>query len=317
MRVLFIGRSHAFSLAPLEALARRHSIVALVESAGRGRRPDGGSALARHARRHALPYLVLDRATRDGLEPFVRAAAPDLLAVASLTQLLAPELLALPRHGAINLHPSLLPRWPGPYPWLWQYLAFEREWGVTVHALDAGEDSGPILAQERLTVEPGTPLAELTARVAPIGARLMAEVADALEAGSARPQAQGPRPTPRARAVRRDEPLIDFAGWSLLHCWHALRGTQAWLDGARWPDGRWSGAKWTIGAAEPGPSPLSATLGDGAVGRDGAGYFVAHREGKIRVEPRLRWSRQLRNVARDVLRGRRGRDGGAADRGGG
>ncbi|MBL8840957.1 MAG: hypothetical protein JNL90_05430 [Planctomycetes bacterium] len=303
MRVLFMGRSHGFSLAPLAALAERHAVVAIVESGGRGARPDQGSALAEFARGRGLPYLLLDKGTRGALEPFVRAAAPDLLAIASLTQLLPAAVIALARHGAINLHPSLLPRWPGPYPWLWQYLAFEREIGVTVHALDEGEDSGPILAQERVAVEPGLPLAELTARVEPIGARLMAAVADALAAGRAEPRAQGPRPTPRARAVRRDEPLIDFDGWSLERCWHALRGTQHWLDGARWPLGRYAGAKWTIGAAQPGPASTTAERPAGSVGRDASGYFVAHRDGKIRVAPRLRWSRQLRNLARGLLCG--------------
>ncbi len=309
MRVLFLGRSHGFSLAPLLALAEHHEIVAVVESAGRGaKRSLRDRALAAFAQQRGVPYLELDRANRDALEPFVRAAAPDLLAIASLTQLLAPAILALPRHGAINLHPSLLPRWPGPYPWLWQYLAFEREIGVTVHALDAGEDSGPIYAQERVAVEVGLPLAELTARVEPIGARLMAAVADALAAGTAQPQPQpqGARPTPRARAVRRDEKLIDFANWPLDHCWHALRGTQNWLDGVDWPQGRWRGAKWGIGALERGASSLAATGSAGRVARDGAGYFVAHREGKIRVLPRLRWTRQLRNLL-DFRAAKRGR----------
>lgn len=292
LRVVFIGKSHDFSLRPLDAVAASHDIVGIVESGPR--HPPQGlvaraaaalrgalaspSALRRRAGERGVPHLLLRRGETASLNAMLEGVRPDLLVVASLSQLLAAKTIAIPRLGAINLHPSLLPKYPGPFPILWQYLELETTFGVTVHALDAREDAGDILEQEPFDVTEGTPLEEVLDRSASIGARLMAKAVDDLAAGRAVPRPQtGPR-GPRAREVRRDEPLIDWERWPIERVRHAMIGTAPWLDPFRGevrPEG-----PWRVGAIERG----AAADAHGTVARDEQGWYVAHPEGKIRIE---------------------------------
>jgi methionyl-tRNA formyltransferase len=285
MRVVLVGKNSGMTLKTLDALAARHEVVGLVESAPRGKdargplrraasavrhRLAGPLPLERWARTRRVPFLRLARGPVGALDELLRSAAPDLLVVASLSQLLPEATVAIPRLGAINLHPSLLPRYPGPFPILWQYLEFERTFGVTVHRIDAREDAGDILEQEPFDVAPGTPLPEVLDRSAAIGARLAAKAVDDLDAGRAEPRPQaGPR-GPRARAVRRDEPLVDWERWPIERVWHVMIGTAPWLD----PLPGWRAGSYERTAASGAP---------GTVGRDEAGWYARHPEGKIRL----------------------------------
>ena len=118
----------------------------MLRSLHEGWRREG--CLLRLAKSHRIPFLALDANGKPRLEPLLRALQPDLVCVASLTHLLRPEVLAIPRLGFINLHPSLLPRYHGPFPWFWQYHDFRLELGATVHEIDCGQDTGRILRQQ-------------------------------------------------------------------------------------------------------------------------------------------------------------------------
>src|SRR5205814_4847187 len=87
----------------------------------------------------------------------------------------APALLDLPRHGSINLHPSLLPRWRGSTPIQSAILAGDTMTGVSIILIDKGLDTGPILAQRSVPIESEETHPELSARLAEIGAELLAE----------------------------------------------------------------------------------------------------------------------------------------------
>jgi len=307
MRLIYVGKSHAFSLLPLRALEEAHEVVGYVEAApreaaaGASRWPvvaaarralSGGSGMEVRARRAGRPYLALTKERPEALGSLLGETGAELLCIASLSQLLPESVLAIPKHGAINLHPSLLPKYPGPFPVLWQYLAFERTWGVTVHTVDAREDAGAILEQEPFEVAPGTPLDELLMRATAIGSRLMKKAVDDLSAGTARPRPQTGERGPRARAVRPDERLIDWDRWPIERVWHALRGTQPWLNAIEHP--RFQTRDWVVLEVVRGVG--SGT--PGSVGKDDEGYFAAHREGKIR----LRLDRSWRARARRALR---------------
>ena len=106
-----------------------------------------------------------------GLE-FLRNCAPDLLVSAFFDQRLKPAALAIPRHGCINLHPSLLPQFGGVDPVL-QALGRGAPLGVSVHYMDAGLDTGALLAQQALVVAAGASVFEATARLFDSGAQLL------------------------------------------------------------------------------------------------------------------------------------------------
>lgn len=293
MKVLFIGKSHEFSLRPFEAIRARHQIVGIVESGARGRlgTVDRLKIKARNiasmrdshtlrgwAIRNSVPYFWMDHASRSRLEQFMLRCAPEIAAVASLPFLLPERILRIPQHGVINLHPSLLPKYHGPFPWLWQYLDDQSEIGVTVHRLDAGQDTGPIVKQRSLPLPRGTALSAAQAMVAFEGARLMSAAIDEFGNGSVRLTPQEFGDYPKARAVRRDEPLIDWANWPIERVWHALRGVYPWLDPLSCPPHLRNG-RYRVETYEAGPP--SGTPGH--VYQDDGGFYVAHSQGKVRI----------------------------------
>ena len=103
----------------------------------------------------ARGHRVLTQPARSALGPFlddVRALQPDLLLVWSYSMILPQALLDLPRLGAINVHGGLLPEYRGGHVMQWALINGERETGVTLHYMDAGIDTGPIIAQQRFPI---------------------------------------------------------------------------------------------------------------------------------------------------------------------
>jgi methionyl-tRNA formyltransferase len=141
---------------------------------------------------------------------------------------LIPEgLLAIPRHGFVNLHPSLLPRHRGPSPVQWALVCGDRSTGVTTMLLDEGMDTGPILLQQRVEIDRRDTAEQLFPRLAAVGAALLVATLDGLEAGTLDPRPQpedGANVTP---LLRRDFAKVD---WSMRarQLVNRLRGFTPW-----------------------------------------------------------------------------------------
>jgi len=115
-------------------------------------------------------------------ERSLAAAAPDVIVVAAYGLLLPPWLLALPRHGCVNIHASLLPRWRGAAPIQRAIEAGDRSTGVTIMQMDAGLDTGPMLLAEEVAIGAAESAGALQARLAVLGGELivraLADIAD-------------------------------------------------------------------------------------------------------------------------------------------
>ena len=164
-------------------------------------------ALAAEARGIAILTPVSLR--REEALTELRALGVDLVVLADYGRLVPAALLDLPRHGALNLHPSLLPRHRGAAPVPATILAGDAATGVTLMRMDEGLDSGPILAQREVPLD-GTEVApDLEARLAVVAADLLVEMLPAWLAGTleARPQpADGATLT---RPLRRSDGWLD------------------------------------------------------------------------------------------------------------
>src|ERR1700690_3047428 len=177
MRIVFMGTAE-LSCASLETLARdqRFSIVAVVTQPDRpkGRelkpQPSPVKLLAEQLR---LPVLQPARARDEKFINELRGLAPDLIVVAAYGQILPPAILDLPRHGCLNVHTSLLPKYRGAAPIQWAIANGETETGVTIMKMDAGLDTGPILAQQRTPIESADDAATLHDRLGRLGAELL------------------------------------------------------------------------------------------------------------------------------------------------
>lgn len=140
----------------------------------------------------------------------VRAAAPDLIVVVAYGQILPPTLLAIPPHGCLNVHASLLPRHRGAAPIQWALLEGDPETGVTIMLMDTGLDTGPVLAQARLPIRPEETAQTLHDRLASLGADLLRRVLPDYLAGRLAPVPQPAEGATYARKLTKDDGRLDW-----------------------------------------------------------------------------------------------------------
>jgi methionyl-tRNA formyltransferase len=133
---------------------------------------------------------------------------PALIVLADYGQIVPPELLDLP-HGALNLHPSLLPRHRGATPIPAAILAGDRETGVSLMRMDAGLDSGPLVAVERVSLAGDETAPALEARLAIVAAGLLARSLDPWLAGEIEPEPQPADGVTLTRPLRRADGILD------------------------------------------------------------------------------------------------------------
>ena len=118
------------------------------------------------------------------------AAHADVMVVAAYGLILPQWTLALPAHGCLNIHASLLPRWRGAAPIQRAIEAGDRETGVTIMQMDAGLDTGDMLAETRVPIAPDTTAASLHDKLADAGAQLIVDTLAALRQGPLHPVPQ-------------------------------------------------------------------------------------------------------------------------------
>jgi methionyl-tRNA formyltransferase len=138
------------------------------------------------------------------------AAAVDASAVVAFGQILPKRLLAVPRHGFVNLHFSLLPAWRGAAPVPATILHGDRETGVTCFVLDEGMDTGPVLLTRRTQVGPTETAGELVSRLAVMGAPLLVEAVTGLVDGTLAPTPQDDAAATYAPKVSPQDAQIDW-----------------------------------------------------------------------------------------------------------
>jgi methionyl-tRNA formyltransferase len=215
MRVAFLGND-AWSVAPLRALTEADDIdVDLVVSnpprpAGRGSQLTP-TAVADAVRSLDLPLLEVDR-IRDG-EGFdaLDMREPDAIVVVAYGEILTPDVLDIPRLGAVNLHFSLLPRWRGAAPVQRAILGGDETTGVTVMLMDEGMDTGPVLASLETPIGPDEDAGALGARLSELGAPLLVQTLQGLEESTVEPRSQDHTIATYAPKLLPEERTIDWA----------------------------------------------------------------------------------------------------------
>jgi methionyl-tRNA formyltransferase len=214
LRIAFAGTPE-FAVPALDALATSpHTLVGVLTQpdrpAGRGRALRA-SAVKQRALELALPVAQPERLSCDADRAALVAWEPELLVVVAYGLILPSAVLAIPRLGCLNIHASLLPRWRGAAPIQRAILAGDTETGVTIMQMDAGLDTGPMLAQRAVRIEPSATSATLHDELARLGAGLLLEVIAALEDGSATPRAQDTEGIRYAHKLEKREAMIDWS----------------------------------------------------------------------------------------------------------
>jgi methionyl-tRNA formyltransferase len=114
----------------------------------------------------------------------IRAWQPDLVLSIYLNQLIKTDLIDAPTQGTLNIHPALLPRHRGLFPYFWVIANGETETGVTIHWVDQKFDTGELLLQEKIPVQPDDTIISLSYKSAVVGAKMLVEAVKLVEAGN-------------------------------------------------------------------------------------------------------------------------------------
>ncbi len=157
----------------------------------------------------------------------LEAIQPDAIAVVAYGRIIPDWMLSLPRHGNINLHGSLLPKYRGAAPVQWAVANGETVTGVTTMKLDAGLDTGEMLLARAVPIAEETGAVEVFDVLASVGAELMVETLAGLEAGTIVPVVQDHALATLAPMLGRDDGRVDF-GWRAKTIYDRWRGFYPW-----------------------------------------------------------------------------------------
>ena len=210
MRIIFAG-SPEIAVAPLRTLLENHTVCAILTNPDRPSGRGGAVAetpVAEAARESGVPVLKPDRLGAS-FRAEIAAFGADLLVVVAYGRIFGPKFLSLFPKGAINLHPSLLPKYRGPSPIPAAILAGDPETGITVQSLALEMDSGDILAQKHIPLSGRETTGSLTELVAEEGAGLLDEVLRNFEA--IEPVAQDPEGVSFCRLISKEDGIIDWS----------------------------------------------------------------------------------------------------------
>ncbi len=199
MKVIFMGTPE-FAVPTLRELIESQHVVTAVfcqpdRAKGRSKQPIP-CPVKEEALRHQIPVFQPQRVRKRPWPQELRDLGPDVIVVAAYGHILSKRILAIPTHGCINVHASILPRWRGASPIHHAMLAGDAQTGVSTMRMVRELDAGPVYLQEKCDIESEISRVDLENRLAEMGARLLLQTLDSLTELESRPQ---------------DEELVTFA----------------------------------------------------------------------------------------------------------
>ncbi|GAA2035430.1 methionyl-tRNA formyltransferase [Pseudokineococcus marinus] len=309
MRVVLAGTPAPAVPSLRSLLASSHEVVAVLTRpdarAGRGRRAVT-SPVKELALEAGLPVLAPERPGDEAFLADLADLAPDCVPVVAYGALVPRRALDVPRHGWVNLHFSLLPRWRGAAPVQHAVLAGDPVTGACAFRLEEGLDTGPVLGSLEEPVGPRDTAGDLLERLAPAGADLLVGVLDALEAGTAHAVPQPADGVTLAPKLRPDDARVRWED-DATEVDRRVRGCTP-APGA-WTTFR--GERLRLRPLEPAPDAAGAPLAPGALRVIRGGVLVGTGTGPVvlgEVQPAGKramaaqdWARGVRPADDEVL----------------
>jgi methionyl-tRNA formyltransferase len=230
-----------FAVPPLQALAEAgHDIAGVVtridKPAGRGRSM-AAPPVKLAAQERGITVFQPKRVRDPEFVKTLQNISAAVIVVAAYGQILPKEILAMPKYGCINIHASLLPAYRGAAPINWAIIRGDKETGVTIMQMDEGMDTGSILMQESIPIEPKDTAGTLTEKLSVLGAKLITRALPLIEARTLKPVSQNGSKATTAPLLKKEDGLID---WKLpaVDIHSRVRGFSPWpgaytlLDGS-------------------------------------------------------------------------------------
>jgi methionyl-tRNA formyltransferase len=212
MKIIFAGTPQ-FAASALAALHKEHQVVAVLTQpdrpAGRGLKL-AFSAVKQLALQYGLPILQPPSLKDSDVQREIAELAADVMVVAAYGLILPKEVLELPRHGCLNIHASLLPRWRGAAPIQRAIQAGDTETGVTIMQMDEGLDTGDMLLKNGCQIAETDTAQTLQDKLAEIGANSILEALSLLQKQRLMPVRQDNSKACYAPKLLKSEALIDW-----------------------------------------------------------------------------------------------------------
>ncbi|HEX9763692.1 MAG TPA: methionyl-tRNA formyltransferase [Candidatus Acidoferrales bacterium] len=302
MKLLFCG-TPGFAVATLRRLqAEKFDIAAVVTQPdrpkGRGLEP-APPPVKVAAQELGLRVEQPDKLKGEAGRALLERYRPDTVVIVGYGQLIPDDLLKIPKHGWINLHASLLPKYRGAAPVQWALINGETVTGVTTMRIDAGLDTGPILLQRETPITDDDTAVTLAARLAELGAGLMVESLRGLKAGTVKPKPQDNSRASKAPLLKKEHGRLD---WSLpaRALFNLIRGLMPW-------PGAFTGFRGQLlhiwRATEAAPEGVAQAPAPGTLLVEKHSLYVACRENTwLRLEE-LQPANRKRMSAADFLNG--------------
>lgn len=232
IRTVFFG-TPTFAVPFLRALRQDSEIdVALVVS--QIDKPSG-------RQQHIQPTAVKAFAEKQGLNVFqptqlknhvvrehLRNAHADFFIVVAYGKLIPDSILAIPKYGCVNVHPSLLPKFRGPSPMQFAILEGVTQTGVTIMLLDEGMDTGPILSQHAFDLDPRETYSDLEKKIHDIGPSLLLKTIKDFFAGNITPRAQDDHDATLTRLLAKNDGKIDLIKETAIQVDRKIRAFERW-----------------------------------------------------------------------------------------
>ena len=241
---------------------------------------------------NGIPVFQPVKTRVDGVAP-LRELAPDLCVTAAFGHILSQEVLDIPRLGTVNVHASLLPKYRGSAPVNWALINGETVTGVTTMMTDKGMDTGDILMQREVAIDPEDDAGTLVDRLARVGAELLIETLRAIERGDCPRRGQDEREASYYPLLKKEMGRMDFAKTARQLC-DFTRGMTPW-------PGAYAGP-YKVLKAQPQPWEGGEAPGTVLKADAKAGLWLRAGEGALQVT-RMQAAGGKPMDARDYLRG--------------
>ena len=271
LKLLFMGSS-SFAIPSLIALIEaRHDVVLAMTQPDR---PSGRGQgirrcpLAKAALEYHIPLYQPEKIKDGEAAERIRELSPDAIIVVAYGRILPPDILTIPKLGAINLHASLLPKYRGAAPINWAIINGESQTGVTTQMICEELDAGDILLQASTAIDEIETAGALYDRLAPLGAELLMKTVQALANGTLKPKPQDHAQASYAPILKKEDGHIDWKH-PAQEIFNRIRGLSPWPGSFAKMDGK------TLRIHEAGVANLDHHEAPGTIIESGKNLAVA------------------------------------------
>lgn len=240
--IVFLGMNSRISIKPLIEISKLHNVIAIFEGEPR----ENGyytseqeclqkiykklcfkkeqSDLKRISGGLNIPYFKVKNFNNAYIIQKIHHLNPDLICISSFPCLLDNSIINFPKYGTINMHPSLLPDYRGANPFFWAIFNQEKEGGVTIHFVDAGEDTGDIIYQKAYDIDSNFDLNDIVNKSVDIGTEIMVNAVNDIAAGKVKSYKQEIKnDLKKAVRVYKGKSIIKWTSMTTINIFNVLK----------------------------------------------------------------------------------------------